>query len=62
MHHFLSTHPCPSILFWHLHDFISLDIALNHSIGARKNDSVHSVKYFKLDWRRWVERYEADDG
>jgi len=27
-----------------------------------KNDSVHFIKFLKLDRRRWVERYEADDG
>jgi len=50
-----------SMSFYHLQDSFSLDIASNRFIAARKNDFVHPVKFFKLDWRGWVERYETDD-
>lgn len=61
-HHFLSCHPCPSVLLEHLHHTFGLEIPSDRFIRPREYDSVQAVEFFELNWRWWVDGHHADDG
>ena len=54
--------PCWSIFFQHLHYSLRLEVCAQCLVWPGKNDSVQTIKFFKLDWGWWADRYEANDG
>lgn len=59
---FLDRQPGRPILLEHLHHTLRLEICSHSLVGARKDDTIHSIELFKFDRWRWVDGNKADYG